>query len=97
MMRTTSPAAPGPDDPVVLTINQMRKYINMNTLIDEIRSINGHAFGSFNWWIGMQLTKLACVTALDHAMKADPRPSEVPTLDERNERDYQAAYAQVER
>ena len=69
----------------------------MNTLIDEIRSINGHAFGSFNWWLGMQLTKLACVTALDHAMKADPMPSEVPTLDERNERDYQAAYAQVER
>ena len=69
----------------------------MKNLIEEIRLIHGHPFGSFNWWMGMQTTKLACVTGLAIAKKADPIPDHVPTLDERNERDYQAAYVQVER
>ena len=69
----------------------------MKNLIEEITLINGHPFGSFSWWMGMQTTKLACVTGLAIAKKADPIPDHVPTLDERNERDYQAAYAQVER
>ena len=45
----------------------------------------------------MQLNKLAMITGLALVKAEDPIPDHVPTLDERNERDYQSAYAQVER
>ena len=69
----------------------------MNKLLEELQSRSTSDLWLFNWHMNMQLNKLAMVTGLGEAMTADPLPDEVPTLDERNERDYQAAYAQVER
>jgi len=69
----------------------------MNKLLEELQSRQTESLWSYKWWLDMQLNKLAMVTGLEHVKAEDPIPDHVPTLDERNERDYQAAYNQVDR
>ena len=69
----------------------------MNKLLEELQSRQTDSLWSYKWWLDMQLNKLAMITGLALVKAEDPIPDHVPTLDERNERDYQSAYAQVER
>ena len=58
----------------------------MNKLLEELQSRQTDTLWSYKWWLDMQLNKLAMITGLEQAKADEPVPSDVPTLDERNER-----------